>query len=383
LATVERPATVLSWLKRATVASALAELAAGQRPLSHAALDDLPPGKPVEHLRSVLVATEALPGRDEQLARIQRWVTHTVNERSNPQDKELLRRYAVWHLLRRLRQRNRGAETTYGQLDVVRQRVRAAIGLVDWLRARGLTLATCRQADLDTWMTSNDASPRFGAGHFVRWAISHNINRNLRFAATRWTGPAHPLDHDERWEQAKRLLHDYTIDTDDRVAGLLLLLYAQRPALISRLTIDDIATNDDTVKICFGSVPITLPEPLASLTHTLLATRGGHAVLGDRRTSPWLFPGGQPGRPVSADRLGQRLRQLGLRPAQTRSTALFQLATELPAAVLARMLGIHIKVAVAWQQAASADWTTYAADVSRRFEQQAATSAVSADLPPR
>jgi transposase len=39
-----------------------------------------------------------------------------------------------------------------------------------------------------------------------------------------------------------------------------------------------------------------------------------------------------------------------------RSTALFQLATELPAAILARMLGIHIKVAVAWQQAASGDW---------------------------
>ncbi len=36
------------------------------------------------------------------------------------------------------------------------------------------------------------------------------------------------------------------------------------------------------------------------------------------------------------------------------------------------MLGIHIKVAVAWQQAASADWTTYAADVSRRPNQQQA-----------
>jgi hypothetical protein len=32
------------------------------------------------------------------------------------------------------------------------------------------------------------------------------------------------------------------------------------------------------------------------------------------------------------------------------------------------MLGIHIKVAVAWQQAASGDWTTYAADVARRKE---------------
>ena len=43
-----------------------------------------------------------------------------------------------------------------------------------------------------------------------------------------------------------------------------------------------------------------------------------------------------------------------------------QLATELPAAVIARMLGIHIKVAVEWQRAASGDWTAYAADYSRR-----------------
>jgi hypothetical protein len=53
-------------------------------------------------------------------------------------------------------------------------------------------------------------------------------------------------------------------------------------------------------------------------------------------------------------------------PRQDRSTALFALATELPAAMLARMLGINIKVAVAWQQASSGDWTAYAADISRR-----------------
>jgi len=34
----------------------------------------------------------------------------------------------------------------------------------------------------------------------------------------------------------------------------------------------------------------------------------------------------------------------------------FQLATDLPAAILARMLGIHITVAVAWQRAAAGDW---------------------------
>jgi hypothetical protein len=366
LASVDRPATAMNWLKHPTVRSVLTELANGHRPLNHAALDDLAPSKPVEHLRSMLVATRALPARDEHLARIERWITHTLNHHSESDDKELLHRYAVWHVLRRLRQRNHNADTTYGQLDVVRQQVRAAIGLLDWLRGRGLTLASCQQADLDAWLTSEDVSRRAEAGHFIRWAISQRLNRKLRFAAIRWTGPARPLDQEGRWQQAKRLLHDSTLDTDDRVAGLLLLLYAQRLTTISRLTVDDIDTSKGTVKLRFGNVPVVLPEPLSTLVRDLATTRRGHAVLGDLGKSRWLFPGGQPGRPVSADRLGQRLRLIGLHPAQARSTALFQLATELPAAVLARTLGIHIKVAVQWQQISAGDWTNYAADVSRR-----------------
>ena len=96
------------------------------------------------------------------------------------------------------------------------------------------------------------------------------------------------------------------------------------------------------------------------------ATRRGHAAIGDQGTSPWLFPGGQPGRPISAEQLTERLRQIGIRSGQARSAALFQLATDLPAAVLARMLGIHIAVAVAWQRASAGDWSAYAAEVSRR-----------------
>jgi hypothetical protein len=368
LAAAERPDTVLKWLKHDSTRAVLAGLAAGQRPLSHAALDELPPGKPIEHLRAILVATGALPARDEQLARIERWVAETISEHADPDDRELLHRYAAWHLLRRLRQRNRGTDTTYGQLDSARQRVRAAIGLLSWLRDRGLTLAGCSQADLDAWLAGGDAARKAETGHFVRWAISHRINPGLQFAATRWTGPAGPLDHDERWQQASRLLHDATIATADRVAGLLVLLFAQRPAVISRLTLDDLDTREGTVMLRLGPVPVELPEPLASLTRDLAAARHGHAVLGDQGTSRWLFPGGQPDRPVSADRLGERLRQLGLRPGRARSAALFQLATELPAAVLARLLGIHIKVAVAWQHVSAGDWTSYAADVSRRLE---------------
>lgn len=116
-----------------------------------------------------------------------------------------------------------------------------------------------------------------------------------------------------------------------------------------------------------GQEPIVLPEPLDDLVRQLIATRRGHAAIGDHGTSPWLFPGGQPGRPISSFRLAERLRELGIHSGQARSAALFQLATDLPAAVLARMLGIHIAAAVAWQRASAGDWTNYAAEVSRRI----------------
>ena len=145
-----------------------------------------------------------------------------------------------------------------------------------------------------------------------------------------------------------------------------MLLYAQTPAAISRLTLEHVETAEHAVHLRLGREPVTLPEPLTGLVAGLLARRRGHAALGDQGTSPWLFPGGRPGQPISAYQLAERLRQLGLRPAQSRTTALFGLATELPAAVLARLLGIHIKVAVAWQHASAGDWTTYAASYSRR-----------------
>jgi hypothetical protein len=64
----------------------------------------------------VLVATGALPPRDEQMARLERWITITIADRDDRGERELLHRYAVWHLLRRLRRRTGAGETTYSQL---------------------------------------------------------------------------------------------------------------------------------------------------------------------------------------------------------------------------------------------------------------------------
>ena len=179
-------------------------------------------------------------------------------------------------------------------------------------------------------------------------------------------GPARPARRRETLNDARRLLHDSTLTTSDRVAGLLLLLYAQRIASIVKLTTGHIHDHGDRVEIMLGTAPVVLPEPLADLVRELIATRQGHAAIGRPDTTPWLFPGGRPGQPIGDDRLGTRLKNIGLHPRQARSTALFTLAAEIPAAILARMLGIHIQVAVQWQRASAGDWMTYAAEVSRR-----------------
>ncbi|MFJ2914612.1 site-specific integrase [Streptomyces sp. NPDC087228] len=365
LASTERAATGLRWLSGGIVSTVLSDLGSGRRLLTHEAVDELPEGKVVEHIRSVLVASGALPMRDEQMVRLERHVKDLVTSHATAEGRKILHRYATWHLLRRLRRRNRGKETTYYQLQVARQHLRAGVYLLNWLEGQNLTLATCRQTDLERWMTSDDARLRQEAGHFVRWALAQKIARYLSFPAERWNGPSQPMDDEARWATARRLLHDDTLKPEDRLAGLLLLLYAQWPAAISRLTVDHIEDADGGVRIRLGAVPVELPAPVADLALRQVAVRRSHAVLG-RTDSPWLFPGGQPGRPISAWAMGERLRKLGIRLAQARSTALLQLASELPAAVLARTLGIDITVAVKWQRAAAGDWAAYAAEISRR-----------------
>jgi hypothetical protein len=184
--------------------------------------------------------------------------------------------------------------------------------------------------------------------------------------ATRWQGPTRTIDDQARWNAARRLLHDDTINPRDRLAGLLVLLYAQHTARIARMSIDQVERDRDAVRLRLGTTPLTLPDPVADLALEVLDRHRGHATIGAHDPSPWLFPGGQPGRPIHPSHLGSRLKTLGIQPGHDRGTALFQLASELPAALLAQLLGIHVDVAVAWQHVSAGDWTAYAADVARR-----------------
>lgn len=71
-----------------------------------------------------------------------------------------------------------------------------------------------------------------------------------------------------------------------RVAGLLVLLYAQWPAVISRLPVDQVETVEGRTLLWLGEEPVVVPEPLAGLLRQVAETRRGHTAIGDLGTSP-------------------------------------------------------------------------------------------------
>ena len=93
------------------------------------------------------------------MIRLERWTTQLIANRADPDQQNLLHRYAVWHVIRRLRTRLGDADTTYGQAVAAKRNIKAAVALLDWLAARDMTLATAGQGDLDAWLASTRAPP--------------------------------------------------------------------------------------------------------------------------------------------------------------------------------------------------------------------------------
>jgi hypothetical protein len=345
---VHRPDLMLDWLKNPAVRRTLQAVAA-RDVITHEALDALPPGRTFAHVRSMLVAAGALPARDERLTALERWIGQTAAGQADPGHRQALRGYAVWHHLRRLRGRLGGRPASRQQARNVRDQVAAAAAFLDWITARGLTLAACAQAELDQWLAGTSGHLARSA-NFVRWAVARRHASGLTAPATRWAGPSGPLDQDRRWADARRLLHEEAYPAADRVAGLLILLYAQKLSVITALTAQHVLHEDSRTLLRLGSRPVVLPAPLDILVAGLAAGRRppGSSLLSV--PSPWLFPGRQPGSALTEDALAQRLHSLGISPRLGRSTALFTLAAEVPAAILAKTLSIHVQAAIQWQK---------------------------------
>lgn len=353
-------------LRRRTV---LADLAAGTTAISHAGLDaHLRRRGDQDYLRHVLVAADVLPTRDEGLARLDAWVASTLlSDLEQPEHRRLLQAYATWRVLRRARRRAEHNSRGRTPTSYPRTQLLVAARFLTWLDQRGVTLAQCSQGDVDSWLADGPAG--YPVRDFLGWtAQQHHSLVLIVPTIARATGTA--TDADERWALVARLLHDDTIEVTDRVAGSLLLCYGQQLSRIAVMTSEQVLRHENVVSLRFGAHDITVPEPLSRLITDLIDRGRSHRGVGSPATTPWLFPGHLPGRPITASRLGERLRRLGIRALPGRRATLLQLAAEVPAAVLAELLHVTPATATRWTRDAGGDWSRYAADLARRSDDQ-------------
>ena len=117
--------------------------------------------------------------------------------------------------------------------------------------------------------------------------------------------------------------------------------------------------------IRLGKHDIPVPPPLGDLLLTLITDGKPYTGIGTPAERKWLFPGLLPGQPITPARLAERLRALGIPVRAGRRAALTDLAAQVPAAVLADVLGLHPTTAVNWTHDAGSDWNRYAAELAR------------------
>ncbi len=142
------------------------------------------------------------------MIRLDRFLTGLLASQQDAEQRSVLRRYTIWHLVRRLRQRNNGSPLTPQGFMSARQRAHAAVAFLKGLRDHGLTLETCQQADLDQRLIGESTTYRQTAGHLIRWAHANKLTA-VHVPAIRWNGPtellrAGPRSGDARQAQRAR-----------------------------------------------------------------------------------------------------------------------------------------------------------------------------------
>lgn len=359
LCSMPRPDMRLAWLRRQRPNQLLADLASGQLPLTHEAFAVLPNTKTVTYISDLLIDTEVLPPADRQLGIYQRWLHEYLAEVPDQAHVKLLHRYLTWRQLPDLRRAAARRALTVGSTNHCRSEVRSMHAWLSWLADHELTLSQCQQVDLDTWAIEHPQCAHH-TRRFLRWAVTTGLTPALTEPARPSTAPSTSgMSQAERLDALRRLLTDHTLALRTRIAGSILLLYAQPVTRILNLTTQDvIATPDGGRELRLGEPASPVPSPLADLLQTYLAARPNLTTRDPDST--WLFPGRRPGQPLHPSTLRLLLHQGGIRIGAGRLAAIQQLVQDMPPPVAAVALGYHHVSTTRIAAETGSPWSNYA-----------------------
>jgi hypothetical protein len=204
---------------------------------------------------------------------------------------------------------------------------------------------------VDGWFSTGNTN-RLSAIGFITWARGQRLCRRDLDVPIYRLATATGMPYADRVELVSRLLHDDTIAVADRVAGLLVALYAQPVTRIWGLRCDAVTHAGGHAHLQLGDQGVELAQPVAQLVDRHLADPS-------RRDSPWLFPGATPGQPRSSQGLAERLRVRGVTRA-ARVAAFHDLVRQVPSPVLADIIGYNAAVVANRAAALATPWDDYA-----------------------
>lgn len=356
LAAAERPESVLTWMRPQEVRDLLRRLATGAVSLSHEGLDDETHSSRVEHLRSILEAHDLLPQRDHHLALFERWLVAKLGAVDDPKIRQPVEQFARWHHLARIRRSSRPGTESRGPVHGAKQEITETIRFLTWLnKTHHRYLQDCTQLDVESYV-ADGPSTRMIIRTFLVWCDHTGTKTGL-------TLPHRQARRQPRLTQQERLAWIRELLTGDaeslpyRITGTLLLLYAQPITRLVALRNDDLLIAPDRLTLRFGTDPVPIPEPFAQMLNSHLHDRPNQR--GANTASIWLFPSTRAGRHLHPNTVQMRLRALGIDNLAARNRAIQDLATEVPAPIVAEMLGYSDPVVARHAEAAGASMSRY------------------------
>jgi hypothetical protein len=248
----------------------------------------------------------------------------------------VVRRYARWAVTRPLQHKlATGKISSRGSTRWPMTKVKVAARFTAATSELGLALADVTQTHLDSWL-AEFPSQRPALRAYVRWCARHRyMSSDLQVLAASSRDLRHTLDDDTRLALAEGLLRppESNDDPSARLAALLVVLFGQKTTDVAATPTNAVRTTQSGhVELLLGYTAIRLREPIASLA---LDTAAAATRLG----SPWLFPSTQTGSHLSAGRLSERMRKLGVpHLLLARNAARAALAEHMPPAMLADRL---------------------------------------------
>lgn len=360
LCSADRPESIITWKRSPKVQALLASISSGETPLTHEGLDAAAESvkREATHLRALFIHRGLLPHQDPYLARFETWIEDKLRDLPEEIAKPVAQ-FATWHHLRRIRSITTPEKSAQASVHSAKQEITETIKFLDWLReTHQRTAANCTQQDIETWLATGPTT-RKAIRTFI--VFIKNTGTNHRVEMGHYTAKSRPtITQDQRVAWLRELLTGTSESLPYRVAGILLLLYAQPLVRVAKLRTDAVETSETNgnVRISFGARPVPVPRPFAELLQEHLASRPNLRTGSDTQ-SPWLFPGTRAGQPLHPNTIMDRLRSLGIDLRGARNTALDEHLLASPPPLVADALGYSHQIAFLHADNAGDAWSRY------------------------